>query len=56
MNDISRRIEHLLVADARARGEGRDLDEDANEADALHALLEVGVLVAISFAIFTVSR
>ena len=36
-------FQHLLVAHARAGGEGRDLDEDADEADALHALLEVGI-------------
>ena len=33
----------MLVAHAGARRERRNLDEDADEADALHALLEVGV-------------
>ena len=33
----------MVVAHARARRERRHLDEDADKADALHALLEVGV-------------
>ena len=33
----------MVVAHAGARRERRHLDEDTDEADALHALLEVGV-------------
>ena len=37
------RAQHLFVAHAGARRKRRHADEDANETDALHALLEVGV-------------